>query len=60
MPPPSKCLKPESCNAGRYFTPTLEAIQVVPHKIETKATAKSAFERAGFSAVCFNCVGIAF
>jgi hypothetical protein len=27
----------------------------VPHKIETKATAKSAFERAGFSAVCFNC-----
>ena len=54
IPPPIKWRSPDNCNAGKYLTPTFEAIQVVPHNIETKPTAKSAFDLSDFSAVDFN------
>lgn len=37
------CLIAASCNAGIYFTPSRDAIQVVPQKKDTSPSAMSAF-----------------
>ena len=41
--PPNSWRKPASCNAGIYFTPALEASQVVPHNRDISASAAKAF-----------------
>ena len=43
--PPANCLIPAICNAGICFTPSFDAIQVVPQKNETSPRATNALER---------------